>query len=72
MLRNCKDHVVVVGSAFCYNEITKLKGDFMMKLQDKIMEHRKANGWSQEDLADKRKNCSDYETMKVKLLCLHP
>lgn len=24
-----------------------------MKLQDKIMEHRKANGWSQEDFADK-------------------
>lgn len=53
MLRNCKDHVVVVGRVFCYNEITKLKGDFMMKLQDKIIEHRKANGWSQEDLADK-------------------
>ena len=24
-----------------------------MKLQNKIIEHRKANGWSQEDLADK-------------------
>ena len=24
-----------------------------MKLQDKIIEHRKANGWSQEDFADK-------------------
>ena len=53
MLRICKVDVVVVGSVFCYNEITKLKEDFIMKLPDKIIEHRKANGWSQEDFADK-------------------
>ena len=53
MLRNCKVDVVVVGVAFCYNEITKLKEDFIMKLPDKIIKHRKANGWSQEDFAEK-------------------
>lgn len=53
MLRNCKVDVVVVGVAFCYNEITKLKEDFIMKLQDKIIKHRKVNGWSQEDFAEK-------------------
>ena len=53
MLRNCKVDVVVVGSAFCHNEITKMKENFTMKFQDKIIEHRKANGWSQEDFADK-------------------
>ncbi len=53
MLRNCKVDVVVVGSIFCYNEITKLKEDFIMKLSDKIIKHRKANGWSQEDFAEK-------------------
>lgn len=53
MLRNCKVDVVVVGNAFCYNEITKLKEDFIMKLPDKIIKHRKANGWSQEDFAEK-------------------
>lgn len=53
MLRTCKVDVVVVGSVFCYNEITKLKEDFIMKLPDKIIKHRKANGWSQEDFAEK-------------------
>lgn len=37
-----------------------------MKLQDKIVEHRKANGWSQEDFADKlnvsRQAISRWET----------
>ncbi len=51
MLRNCKADVVVVGSGFCYNEITKSKEDFIMKLSDKIIKHRKANGWPQEDCA---------------------
>lgn len=53
MLRNCKVDVVAVESAFCYNEITKFKEDFIMNLPDKIIEHRKANGWSQEDFAEK-------------------
>ena len=53
MLRKCKVDVVVVGSVFCYNEITKLKEDFIVKLPDKIIKHRKANGWSQEDFAEK-------------------
>ena len=53
MLRNCKVYVVVVGSTFCYNEITKLQEDFIMNLPDKIIKHRKANGWSQEDFAEK-------------------
>ena len=53
MLRDCKVDVVVVGSVFCYNEITKLKEDFIVKLPDKIIKHRKENGWSQEDFAEK-------------------
>ena len=56
MLRNCKADVVVIGSGFCYIEITKLpksKEDFIMELSDKIIKHRKANGWSQEDFAEK-------------------
>ena len=53
MLRNCKVDVVVVGSVSCYNEITKMKEDFIMKLPDKIVKYRKANGWSQEDFAEK-------------------
>ena len=53
MLQDCKVDVVVVGSAFCYNEITKLKEDFIMRLPDKIIKYRKANGWSQEDFAEK-------------------
>ena len=53
MLRNCKADAVVVGSDFCYNEITKMKEDFIMKLPDKIIKYRKANGWSQEDFAEK-------------------
>ncbi len=28
MLRNCKVDVVVVGSVFCYTEITKMYGGF--------------------------------------------
>ena len=53
MLQKCKVDVVVVGSVFCYNEITKLKEDFIVKLPDKIIKHRKENGWSQEDFAEK-------------------
>ena len=53
MLRKRKVDVVLVESTFCYNEITKLEGDFIMKLPDKIIKHRKANGWSQEDFAEK-------------------
>lgn len=53
MLRDCKVNVVVVGSVFCYDEITKSKEDFIMNLADKIIKHRKANGWSQEDFAEK-------------------
>ena len=53
MLRNCKVDAVVVESDFCYNEITKMKEDFIMKLPDKIIKYRKANGWSQEDFAEK-------------------
>ena len=56
MLRNCKADVVVIGSGFCYIQITKLpqsKEDFIMELSDKIIKHRKANGWSQEDFAEK-------------------
>ena len=53
MLRNCKVDAVVVGSVFCYNEITKMKEDFIMKVPDKIIKYRKANGWSQEDFAEK-------------------
>ena len=30
-----------------------MKEDFIMKLPDKIIKHRKANGWSQEDFAEK-------------------
>ena len=53
MLRKCKVDVVVQNNRFCYNEITKPKEDFMMKLPDKIIKHRKSNGWSQEDFAEK-------------------
>ena len=53
MLRNCKDDVVVVGSVFCQNETIKFKEDCNMKLHDKIIKHRKENGWSQEDFAEK-------------------
>lgn len=53
MLRNCKDDVVVYWSVFFYNEITKSKEDFIVELADKIIKHRKANGWSQEDFAEK-------------------
>ena len=52
MLRKCKVDVVVQNNGFCYNEITKPKEDFMMKLSDKITTLRKSNGWSQEDLAE--------------------
>jgi len=44
---------VVQNTRFRYNEITKLKEDFMMKLPEKITKHRKSNGWSQEDFAEK-------------------
>ena len=53
MLRKCKVDVMVQNNRFCYNEITKRKEDFRMKLQDKIIKHRKSNGWSQEDFAEK-------------------
>ena len=53
MLRKCKLEVVVTESVLCYNEITKSKEDFIMKLSDKIVRLRKSNGMSQEELADK-------------------
>ncbi len=53
MLRKCKVDVVVQNNRFCYNDITKRKENFIMKLQDKIIKHRKSNGWSQEDFAEK-------------------
>ena len=53
MLRKCKLEVVVAESVHCYNEITKSKEDFIMKLSDKIVRLRKSNGMSQEELADK-------------------
>ena len=37
MLRKCKLEVVVAESVHCYNEITKSKEDFIMKLSDKIV-----------------------------------
>ena len=52
-LRNCKVDVVAVGSVFCYNDITKIKGNLAVKLPEKIIMHRKSNGWLQEDLAEK-------------------
>ena len=52
MLRKCKVDVAVQNNGFCYNEITKPKENFMMKLSDKIITLRKSNGWSQEDLAE--------------------
>ena len=52
MMRKCKVDVVVQESVFYYNEITKFKEDFIMKLSDKITKLRKANGWSQEELAE--------------------
>ena len=53
MLRICKVDVVVLGSAFWYNDITKSKGDSVMNLSEKITKLRKGNGWSQEDMAEK-------------------
>ncbi len=53
MLRKCKVDVVASKGAFGYNEITKSKEDFIMRLSDKIVELRKTNGWSQEELAEK-------------------
>lgn len=53
MLRKCKLDVVALKDAFDYNEITKAEEDFIMKLSDKIIKLRKANGWSQENLAEK-------------------
>ena len=53
MLRKCKLEVVVAESVHCYNEITKSKEDFIMKLSDKIVRLRKSNGMSQEEFADK-------------------
>jgi DNA-binding XRE family transcriptional regulator len=53
MLRKCKANVVASKDVCSYNEITKLKEDFIMKLSDKLMKLRKRNGWSQEELAEK-------------------
>lgn len=53
MLRKCKVDVVASKGAFGYNEITKSKEDFIMRLSDKIVALRKTNGWSQEELAEK-------------------
>jgi len=52
MLRECKVDVVASKGALGYNEITKSKEDFMMRLSDKIVKLRKTNGWSQEELAN--------------------
>lgn len=53
MLRNCKVNVVAFEGGFCYDNVTTIKEDFVMKLQDKIIKLRKEHGWSQEDLAEK-------------------
>ena len=53
MLRNCKVNVVAFYSVVNYNETTKAKEGFLMKLPDKIILLRKKNGWSQEDFAEK-------------------
>ena len=53
MLRKCKVDVVASKGAFGYNEITKSREDFIMRLSDKIVALRKTNGWSQEELAEK-------------------
>ena len=53
MFRKCKVNVVASKGVFNYNEITKLKEYFIMKLTDKLVKLRKTNGWSQEDLAEK-------------------
>ena len=53
MLRNCKVDVVVCRGAFYYNETITIKGSFIMTLSEKIINLRKAHGWSQEDLAEK-------------------
>lgn len=37
MLRNRKADVIVIGGTLCYNEVIKSKGDFVMKLPDKII-----------------------------------
>ena len=46
MLRKCKLEVVVTESVLCYNEITKSKEDFIMKLSDKI---GSVSAWYAED-----------------------
>jgi transcriptional regulator with XRE-family HTH domain len=53
MLRKYKVNVVVQNNRFRYNEITIRREDFMMKLSDKIIKHRKSTGWSHEDFAEK-------------------
>ena len=53
MLQKCKADVVASKGVYSYNEITKSKEDFIMKLTDKLVKLRKTNGWSQEDLAEK-------------------
>ena len=52
MLRKCKVDMVAQKWEPCYNEITKPREDFIMKLSEKIIRLRKMNGWSQEDLAE--------------------
>lgn len=53
MLQTCKVDVVASKGVYNYNEVTKSKEDFTMKLTDKLVKLRKTNGWSQEDLAEK-------------------
>ncbi|MBE6954733.1 MAG: helix-turn-helix transcriptional regulator [Ruminococcaceae bacterium] len=53
MLRNCKANVVALTGAVCYNEGTEIKGGFSVNLPEKIVKLRKAQGWSQEELAEK-------------------
>lgn len=55
MLRNCKADAVAHEKVFCYNETTKSKEDFIVKLSDKIVGLRKSGGMSQEELAEKLK-----------------
>ena len=53
MLRNCKADVVVLEAVPAIMKLPEPKEDFIMELSDKIIKHRKANGWSQEDFAEK-------------------
>lgn len=53
MLLKCKVNAVFLSSAFCYNKVTGSKEACLMQLPEKIIHLRKANGWSQEEFAEK-------------------